>query len=774
MKQLITILFLTLCSTFCRAQGNYVSSINVDTTSYSVDASVSDNKKMLDKSREMFEVANYDSALYYINKAELSKGKILNNLELAAAIHEQYCLIFSALNDKQQSDYHRNMYLDLCVQATQDRKLVEKSNKLQDEVQWLSTKIALLAIAIIALFITFYYFKEKYSKDDKTGERILKKKDYDTLAEDIEEKIAILQHKLRTNKEQNMDKRAKLFMVNTVTPLIARMRKSIETNNLEYAEEILQQIEKYNDLLTEWIKLEQGKLSTRIETFSIGELFSILKQNKKTFAMQDITLNVIPSEKKVKADKVLTLFMLNTLADNARKATSAGGEISIFAEEKENYLELSVKDSGKGMSEEVAANIFSHSITNGHGFGLLNCRGIINSYKKAGSMFNCCMIGVESVLGKGSRFFFRLPIIKTLLLPLLSTILLAFGSVETASARPTRYTENIIDPLLRSAADYADSAFYCNIDGRYEETIIYADSVQWYLIQTYSNPNLIDDITADISNEAAIASLALHRWEDYRTYNSVYESVVKRLNSNEQLQEHCDEQQYFLDSMKSIWRIVNIIAMFGIFTIIGIIYTMRHRRKKLTEYREGLDIDEKESFARQLEYENESLHIANNILTNGLSTIKHETMYYPSRIANLLKDNTSGKEASELAVFYEQLYTTLSQQLSDQKLSSGIKLKAVSVDGNTKIKTDTDLFAYMKILLKKFLETKRLDIHTEHNGQYTDLVIEAPGIAEDDYFAPESRNIPMLISRQIMRDTSGNSRGNGIIVSNKKIILRFG
>lgn len=774
MNRLVYIILFTLCSAFCLAQGNYVSSINVDTTTYSVDESVSVNKRMLDKSREMFETANYDSALYYINKAELNKGKIPNNLELAADIHEQYCLIFSALNDKQQSDYHRNMYLDLRVQASQDRKLLERSNKLQDEVQWLGIKIALLAIALIALFITFYHFKEKYTKDEKTGERLLKKKNYDQLAEDIEEKIALLQHKLCTNKEQNIDKRAKLFMVNSVSPLIARMRKSIETGDIEYAKEILAQIEKYNNLLTEWIKLEQGKLSTKIETFSIDELFNILRQNEKTFALQDISLSVVPCDKKVKADKVLTLFMLNTLADNARKATSANGKISIYAEEADNYLELSVKDSGKGMSEEVAANIFTHSITNGHGFGLMNCRGIINSYKKAGSMFNCCMIGVESVLGEGSRFFFRLPVVRALLLPLLSTILLAFGSVETASARPTRYTENIVDPVLRSAADYADSAFYCNIDGRYEETLVYADSVQWYLIQTYSNPSLIDDITADISNEAAIASLALHRWEDYRTYNSVYESVVKRLNNNEELQNYCDEQQNFLDSMKGVWRTVNIIALLGILSIIGVIYSMRHRRQKLTEYREELDIDEKESFAQQLEYENESLHIANNILANGLSTIKHETMYYPSRISNLLKDNDNGTEASELAIFYEQLYSTLSQQLSDQKLASGIKLKAVSVDGSTKIKTDSELFAYLKIQLKKFLDTKKLDIHTEHNGQYSDLVIEAPNIGEEDYFSPDSRNIPMLICRQIMRDTSGNSRGNGIIVSGRRIILRFG
>lgn len=774
MKKLIYILFLTLCSAFCRAQGNYVSSISDDNNSADVDISVSENKRMLEKSREMFEQEKYDSALYYNNKAELVKGKIQDNLELAGDIHEQYCLIFSALNDKQQSDYHRNMYLDIRYQASQDNNLVKESNRLQDESQWLSIKITLLSITFIILIIVFIYFKEKYSKNEKTGEKILKKKDYNLQAEDIEEQIALLQHKLRTNKEQNTDKRAKLFVANTVTPLIARMRKSIETNYLEYAEELLQQIEKYNDLLTEWIKLEQGKLSTKIETFSIGELFDILKRNEKTFALQNITLEVRPSEANVKADKVLTLFMLNTLADNARKAIGSEGKISIYAEQTDNYLELSVKDDGKGMSEEEAANIFTHSITNGHGFGLLNCRGIINSYKKAGSMFNSCMIGVESTLGVGTRFFFRLPVVKAVVAFIFSTVLLTLLPAQTASARPTRYTENITDSILRKAANFADSAYYANLDGNYEHTLFYADSVQLCLLQTYSDPTLMDEITVDVYNEAAIASLALHRWEDYRSYNSVYESVLRRLsNNNEGLRAYCIEQQAFLDNMKNIWRIVNIFALLFIIIIITSVYMMRLRRKKLESYREELSIDEKNALVEQLSYENESLHIANNILTNGLSAIKHETMYYPSRIANLLKTDADKAEISELALFYEQLYTTLSQQLLKQKLSSGVKMKIVTINGDTKIRTDEDLFAYMKLQIKKFLDTKTLDIKTERNGQYTDLIIDAPSLSEADYFSPESSNIPMLISRQIMRDTSENSRGNGILISGKKIIIRF-
>lgn len=764
MRHLISILIITLCSTFCWAQGNDFSAVN----------DFAHNKEMLMKSREMFEKGSYDSALFYINKAELNKGKILVNPQLSADIHEQYSLVMSALGDKQQSDYHRNMYLDIKELARHDRILEKEADDLLKRSQWLSIKMTLLALAVLACIIGYVHYRKKFTTDEKTGEDVLNKKKYDEQAEELDEQLALLQHKLRTNKEQNVDKRTKLFLINTVSPLIARLRKAIDIKDNDYALEILSQIDQYNALLTDWIQLEQGRLSFKIETFAISELLEILKRNEKTFAMQGLKLEVGKCDTKVKADKILTLFMLNTLADNARKATQSGGTISILAEEKENYLELSVKDSGKGMSEEQAANIFSHTIVNGHGFGLLNCRGIINSYKKVGSLFNCCMMGVESELGKGSRFFFRLPLVKMILCLLMFTCISIF-TAGNASARPTRYTERIHDELLRKAASYADSAFYSNIDGNYEQTIAYADSVQICLMQTMSDSLLMENISLDAANEAAVASLALQRWEDYRTYNSIYENNFRHLTSNAGLEEYCKNQTEFLDFMKVVWRIANILFFIVPISIFCHLRYLWLRRRKMLKYKEDLCLDDKKSMVRLLEYENESLHISNNILTNGLSTIKHETMYYPNRIASLLRTANSDKEEiSNLTLFYEQLYNNLTQQLSNQKISTGIKLKRKCLGSNLFITTDTDLYSYLLTQIKKFLGVRNLDIIYNKEGIYTDVIINAENIDNVDHFAPTTKNIPLLICRQIMRDTSGqNSHGNGIIISNNRITLRF-
>ncbi len=48
----------------------------------------------------------------------------------------------------------------------------------------------------------------------------------------------------------------------------------------------------------------------------------------------------------VKADKALTLFMINTLAENARKYTPQGRNGKVYARHEEDYVEISVEDNG--------------------------------------------------------------------------------------------------------------------------------------------------------------------------------------------------------------------------------------------------------------------------------------------------------------------------------------------------------------------------------------------------------------------------------------------
>ena len=74
---------------------------------------------------------------------------------------------------------------------------------------------------------------------------------------------------LKRNRRSNVDNRAKIFLVNSIMPLIDRMiheinklRKSheddsVRTERLTYIAEITDTINDYNQMLTEWIQLRQ-------------------------------------------------------------------------------------------------------------------------------------------------------------------------------------------------------------------------------------------------------------------------------------------------------------------------------------------------------------------------------------------------------------------------------------------------------------------------------------------------------------------------------------
>ena len=107
-----------------------------------------------------------------------------------------------------------------------------------------------------------------------------------------------------------------------------------------------------------------------------------------SYQLKNINLNVVDTSEVVKADKTLTLFMINTLADNARKFTPSGGEVTISAKSLDDYVEVSIIDNGVGIDEEGLRNLFSFKKIElkqstspvqgkGYGFGLMNCKGII-------------------------------------------------------------------------------------------------------------------------------------------------------------------------------------------------------------------------------------------------------------------------------------------------------------------------------------------------------------------------------------------------------------
>lgn len=469
----------------------------------------------------------------------------------------------------------------------------------------------------------------------------------------LEKERYVYEQHIAGNKRQNLIKKACMAIVNGIHPYIDRiineehklMEKGfihderIKAEKYQYMDELVTTINEYNDILALWIKMKQGSLSLNIETFGLNELFDLIRKGSRAFEMKQQRLEVTPTDAYVKADKALTLFMINTLAENARKYTPKGGSVKVYARSTEEYVEISVEDNGYGLSEEDVTRIIGEKLYNsqeigmldatdreelrknkGSGFGLMNCKGIIEKYRKTNEVFRVCLFNVESTLGKGSRFYFRLPasVRKTLMSFLCIFFSLSMGSchksveevimqpdevyAQTAQDSLSLATESEYEILLNEASEYANDAYYSNVAGDFELTLEYADSAIDCLNAHYKkyarNPrrymtltgegepgelfwwnNLFNSdfhVILDIRNEAAVAFLALKQWDAYSYNNAAYTTLYKLLGEDQSLEEYCRQLERSTNN-----KMVGVILFVGLIAILLLGYYILYIRKRL-------------------------------------------------------------------------------------------------------------------------------------------------------------------------------------------------
>lgn len=463
----------------------------------------------------------------------------------------------------------------------------------------------------------------------------------------LEKQRYVYEQHIAGNKRQNLIKKACLAIVNGINPYIDRILnevhkltekgyiddEKIKKEKYQYIDELVTTINEYNDILALWIKMKQGTLSLNIETFGLNELFDLLGKGRRAFEMKEQTLEIEPTHAVVKADRALTLFMINTLAENARKYTPEGGVIKVYARTTDSYVEISVEDNGRGISAEDVAQIIGEKVydsrvigmknatdadelkeNKGSGFGLMNCKGIIEKYKKTNELFRVCVFNVESELGKGSRFYFRLPSGVRKVIGVLLCLLLPFGMgsclydpippmlQDTDSI--VVITDSAYEDLLDAASDYANAAYFANVDEQYEIALQYADSAILLLnehYQKYARPDathrymklvgegipaeilwwneLFDSdyhVILDIRNEAAVAFLALKQLDAYSYNNSAFTDLYKLQGEDQTLEGYCRQLE-----RSNINKTVGIILCFVLLIVSLVGYYLLYLRKRI-------------------------------------------------------------------------------------------------------------------------------------------------------------------------------------------------
>jgi len=107
----------------------------------------------------------------------------------------------------------------------------------------------------------------------------------------------------------------------------------------------------------------------------------------------------------VQADRRALRSIFDNLLTNALRYTPAEGEILLAAEEVKNFVQFTVRDSGRGIEAERLGKIFDRFNAfseKSSGLGLALVRRLVESLGG--------QIAVESRLGHGTTFRFTLPV----------------------------------------------------------------------------------------------------------------------------------------------------------------------------------------------------------------------------------------------------------------------------------------------------------------------------------------------------------------------------
>ena len=168
-----------------------------------------------------------------------------------------------------------------------------------------------------------------------------------------------------------------------------------------------------NELL-DIASIESGKLTLKLETESLNTLVRDIVSMQELFAREkEIELLFHPLEKdvEVKVDRGKIEQVLANLISNALKFSNPKTTIVVSMIQEDEHVRILVADQGQGIAEEELTKLFQYfqrtstQSTSGErstGLGLAIAKNIIDAHGGT--------IGVESTLGKGSTFFFTIPL----------------------------------------------------------------------------------------------------------------------------------------------------------------------------------------------------------------------------------------------------------------------------------------------------------------------------------------------------------------------------
>ena len=167
--------------------------------------------------------------------------------------------------------------------------------------------------------------------------------------------------------------------------------------------------------LLDWARINTGRIRTEMKQVSLGEIIdTVVPVYRERFEEKDLELDVdIDPDQELFTDPFMISSVLRNLVSNALKYSYRGGKVRLYSsvDKKQNILSITVKDNGKGMSDEQVQDLFridrkvsmfGTEQEKGTGLGLLVTQEFVE--------FLGGVLLTECSLNGGCQFTVRLPL----------------------------------------------------------------------------------------------------------------------------------------------------------------------------------------------------------------------------------------------------------------------------------------------------------------------------------------------------------------------------
>jgi signal transduction histidine kinase len=264
--------------------------------------------------------------------------------------------------------------------------------------------IAFAVLLVLVLFVIVRMYRMKAALNSILGE---KNQELQELNATKNKFFSIISHDLR-NPFGALRNVSEMLHVN-YDDLDEAQRKSLAENMKDLSANAGELLEN----LLQWSLSQSGKLEPEPEKFDITNLLQKLHQSLEPMAVEKNIEFVFSDAEAVQifGDQKMLETVVRNLIQNAIKFTPENGQIVIKSAIEGNDLRVEVQDSGIGISKDDCGKLFKiehnhkkigSSPNKGSGLGLILCREFVEA--------NNGRIGVESELGKGSTFYFYVPL----------------------------------------------------------------------------------------------------------------------------------------------------------------------------------------------------------------------------------------------------------------------------------------------------------------------------------------------------------------------------